>query len=46
VLREEYDIVTVGHSGRKKMYKTLRQGFYWIEIKRKIERYAQTCEEC
>jgi hypothetical protein len=28
VLRKEYDIVTAGHPGGRKMYKTLRQDFY------------------
>jgi Integrase zinc binding domain len=46
VLRKEHDIATTGHPRRRKMYKTLRQGFYWIGMKREIEKYAQTCEEC
>jgi Integrase zinc binding domain len=28
------------------MYKTLRQGFYWLEMKREIEKYTQTCKSC
>jgi Integrase zinc binding domain len=36
VLREGYDIATVGHLEGRKMYKTLRQGFYWIGMKRKL----------
>jgi Integrase zinc binding domain len=36
VLREGYDTVTAGYPGGRKMYKTLRQGFYWIEMKRDI----------
>jgi Integrase zinc binding domain len=40
VLREGHDTATAGHPGRRKMYKALRQGFYWIGMKRDIERYA------
>jgi hypothetical protein len=39
ILKEKYDTVTVEYLGGRKMYKTLRQEFYYIEIKRKIERY-------
>jgi Integrase zinc binding domain len=46
VLREGHDIATAGHPGGRKMYKALRQGFYWIGMKKEIERYVQTCEEC
>jgi hypothetical protein len=40
VLRKEYDMMTVGYSEERKIYKVLRQGFYWLEIKREIERYV------
>jgi Integrase zinc binding domain len=46
VLREGHDIATVGHPRGRKIYKVLRQSFYWIGMKREIERYVQTCEEC
>jgi uncharacterized protein with von Willebrand factor type A (vWA) domain len=46
VLREGYDTVTARHPGRRKMYKALRQEFYWTGMKKDIERYAQTCESC
>jgi Integrase zinc binding domain len=40
MLREGHDTATTGHSGGRKMYKVLRQGFYWTGIKRDIERYT------
>jgi Integrase zinc binding domain len=46
VLKKDHNTVTVGYPGGGKMYKVLRQGFYWLEIKREIEKYAQTCESC
>jgi Integrase zinc binding domain len=46
VLREGHDTETAGHPGGRKMYKALRQGFYWTGMKRDIERYTQTCESC
>jgi Integrase zinc binding domain len=46
VLREGHDTATVEHPSGRKMYKVLRQGFYWTGMKRDIERYTQTCESC
>jgi Integrase zinc binding domain len=46
VLKKDHNTATVGHLGGGKMYKVLRQGFYWLEMKREIEKYAQTCESC
>jgi Integrase zinc binding domain len=46
VLKEDHDTATAGHPEGVKMYKALRQGFYWLEMKREIEKYAQTCESC
>jgi Integrase zinc binding domain len=46
VLREGHNTATAGHSDGRKMYKVLRQGFYWTGMKKDIERYTQTCESC
>jgi Integrase zinc binding domain len=46
VLKKGHNTVTTEHLGGGKMYKALRQDFYWSGMKREIEKYAQTCKSC
>jgi Integrase zinc binding domain len=44
VLKEGHDTVTTGYPKRGKMYKVLRQDFYWSEIERNRKIYIDMWE--
>ena len=46
VLTEYHDTPSAGHPGGRRMYLSLRQTFYWPNMKREVEYYARSCDIC
>lgn len=45
-LDEAHILPTAGHAGVTRMYRTLRQRFYWPGMFRAVEKYVSKCEAC
>jgi len=51
VLRAEiiwlhHDILVVGHEGKWKMMELVTRNYWWLEVIKDIERYAEECDMC
>lgn len=41
-----HDHITAGHSGIEKMKELVLQDYWWLKMKRDVEKYVQGCEVC
>ena len=46
ILREFHDTPLGGHFGTDKTYASMRRYFYWPNMKRTVEEYVTTCDQC
>lgn len=46
IMKEHHDAVCGGHFGVNKVYKNIRENFYWENMKRDIADYIRTCDKC
>lgn len=42
----EHDTLTSGHPGSFKTLHALQEKYYWINMKKTVDRYVATCEKC
>jgi len=46
ILKENHDLVDVGHLGQHRMLKLLKRTYWWPELKENVKRYVQGCFKC
>ena len=46
LLHDYHDIPSQGHMGVKKTTKTITACFYWATMRKDIQRYVQSCDQC
>ena len=46
IIREKHESPMGGHKGMSKTYHRIRQYYYWDRMKKDIQDYIRTCQEC
>ena len=46
ILRENYDLVNMGHPGQQKIMELLKRNYWWPGLKEDIKKYVQECFRC
>jgi len=46
ILKENHDLVDVGHPGQHRMLKLLKSTYWWPELKGDVKKYVQGCFKC
>ena len=46
ILKENHDLVDVGHPGQQRMLELLKRNYWWPGLKEDIKRYVQCCVKC
>ena len=46
ILKENYDLVDIGHLGQHKMLELFKRTYWWLGLKENIKRYVQGCFKC
>ena len=46
IIREKHESPIGGHNGMTKTYHRIRQYYYWDGMKKDIQDYIRTCQEC
>jgi len=46
ILKENYDLVNVGHPGQYRMLEPLKRTYWWPGLKEDVKRYVQCCFKC
>ncbi|CAF4948550.1 unnamed protein product [Pieris macdunnoughi] len=46
ILHENHDIPIAGHLGSVRMYKRIKESYYWKGMRSDIENYVKTCRSC
>ena len=46
ILKENHDLVDVGHLGQHRMLELLKRNYWWPGLKEDIKRYVQGCFKC
>jgi len=46
VLRENHDVITVGHPGRSKMIELIQHDFWWPSLAKDVRNYVDGCPTC
>ena len=46
ILKENYDLVDIGHLGQHRMLELLKRTYWWPGLKEDIKRYIQECFKC
>jgi hypothetical protein len=45
-LQENHDLILGGHSGINKTYESIKQHYYWSNMKKEIEQWVRKCTKC
>ena len=43
ILKENHDLVDIGHSGQQRMLELLKRNYWWPGLKEDIKKYVQEC---
>jgi hypothetical protein len=46
VLRENHDVITVGHPGRSKTIELIQRDFWWPSLAKDVQKYVDGCPTC
>ena len=46
ILKENHDLVDIGHLGQHRMLELLKRTYWWPGLKEDIKRYVQECFKC
>ena len=46
ILKENHDLVDVGHPGQHRMLELLKRTYWWPGIKEDVKKYVQRCFKC
>jgi len=46
ILKENHDLVDIGHLGQYRMLELLKRTYWWPGLKEDIKRYVQECFKC
>jgi hypothetical protein len=46
LIKEYHDTPLTGHPGRSKMFDLLSRQYYWTTMRKQVDRYVRSCEEC
>jgi len=46
ILKENHNLVDVGHPGQQRMRKLLKRNYWWPELKEYVKKYVQGCFKC
>jgi len=46
ILKENHDLVDVGHPGQYRMLELLKRTYWWPGLKENVKRYVQGCFKC
>ena len=46
ILKENHDLVDMGHSGQQQMLELIKQNYWWPGLKEDIRKYVQGCFKC
>ena len=46
IIDDYHTLPTAGHAGIDRTWKTIKQRYFWINMKKDIEKFLKTCELC
>jgi len=46
ILKENYELVDVGHLGQQQMMEIIKRNYWWLRIKNNVKKYIQGCFKC
>ena len=46
ILKENHDLVDIGHPGQHRMMELLKRTYWWPGLKENIKKYVQECFKC
>ena len=46
ILKENHDLVDVGHPGQQRMLELLKRNYWWLGLKKDVKKYIQGCFRC
>ena len=46
ILKENYNLVDMGHPGQHRILELLKRTYWWLELEEDIKKYIQRCFKC
>ena len=46
ILKENHELVDVGHLGQQQMMEIIKRNYWWLRIKNDVKKYIQGCFKC
>ena len=46
IIREYHESVVGGHQGMTKLFKRIREDFYWLKMEQEITAFVRSCSSC